>query len=215
MKLLIVLGVVAVVGVASADGKWADQISYRHSEGGTSLKVTQPDGFKVVVTTPEGDKSGTVPELFQLADHDAYVKVTLTAPDGTSWSKKVEVRAKQQAELSVSFTGAGKAEPATHARTYIGKFKNLGKGCSKAYDRTVKAEFLQGDGTVAATVQVDSTKQAELQVAAGRYDVRIFAWDGANWTFVVTAPQDVPAKDGWLAGFGCKPGTSTPTVVGA
>lgn len=215
MKLLAGVVLVAVAGVAIAGGAWSDKVAYRYSAGGTSLKVVEPDGFKVTVSTPEGDKTGTVPELFQLPDQDAYVKVTLTSPDGTSWNKKVEIRAKQQAELAVTYRAdSPKAEPAKTARTYIGRFKNLGKGCSKAFDKTIKAEFLHpGDGAVAATVQVDSLKLLEVQVPAGRYDIRVFAWNGADWSFVVTAAQDVPAKDGWLLGFGCKTGTSTPTVI--
>jgi len=87
----------SIVGVAIAGGTWSDKMNYRYSKG-TSLKVTEPEGFKVTIVGGDGaEKADTVPALFGLPDQDAYVKVTLVAPDGTQWTKKVEVRANQQA----------------------------------------------------------------------------------------------------------------------
>jgi hypothetical protein len=210
---MIGLALVAATATAIAGGSWSDKLNYRYSNG-TSLKVTEPDGFKVTVTMPDGsDKTDTVPALFPMADQDAYVKVTLASPDGAQWSKKIEIRAKQQAELALAFK-ADTAQPAGRpaGRTFTGKVFNLGGGCGKAYKATIKLELLRSaDGAVAQTLQIDHNTHQNIQLAGGKYDVRVFMWSGSVWDHVLTGSADV-AKDGWQVGFGCKPGTSKPTV---
>ena len=84
MKLLSIALLMVAATLAFAGGNWSDKLNYRYSSA-TSLKVTDPEGFKVAVVMPDGnEKTGTVPELFTLPDQDAYVKVTVTAPDGAT-----------------------------------------------------------------------------------------------------------------------------------
>lgn len=194
--------VAAIASTAVAGGSWADRTNYRYSNG-TSLKVTDPEGFKVVVSLPDGDKADTVPAMFALPDQDTYVKVTLTAPDGTSWSKKIEVRAKQQAELSVQFKPDAAAQPAAKGRSYVGKFLNEAGGCGHNWKRQIQAQFILGDGTVAKTQVIDPHTYVNLELAAGKYDVRIKIQNGDVWDFVLTGTANID-KDGWNLGFGCQ-----------
>src|SRR5688572_5745756 len=94
--LLALLFVLAVGGAAIADASWSDKVNFRRTDR-TSLKIVEPEGFKVTVTLPDGkEKAGTVPDLFPLPDQDAFVTVTITPTDGSKpWSKKIEVRSRQ------------------------------------------------------------------------------------------------------------------------
>ncbi|HEU0031856.1 MAG TPA: hypothetical protein VFQ53_14580 [Kofleriaceae bacterium] len=204
-----------VGGIAIAGGSWSDKINYRYSTQ-TSIKVTEPDGFKVTVTLPDGsEKVGTVPELFTLPDQDAFVKVTLVPTDGSEpWSKKIEVRAKQQAELAVSFKAdAPKGEPAKNVRTYVGRFTNLAGGCGKAWNRQIRIEFLAAqDGATVKQAIIDPKRNIDLQIPSGKYDIRVFINNGSEWKFVITNQHEI-SKDGWSLGFGCAPGKSEPIVT--
>ena len=211
----VVVASVALATSAYAGGSWSDKTDYRRSNG-TSLKVTDPDGFKVTVAMPDGnDKADTVPAIFALPDQDTYVKVTVFAPDGTQWSKKIEIRANQQASVAVTFK-ADAAQPArTGARRFTGKLYNLASGCGRNYKRQIKMEVLRsGDGTVEQTQQLDDNTHINVELSGGKYDVRVFAWTGSQWDHVLTGTANV-TKDGWQIGFGCKRGTKTPTVDSA
>jgi outer membrane biosynthesis protein TonB len=69
-----------------------------------ALEVSGPKGFKVTLTMPAGEIVGVLPQRFELPDRDGDARVTVTAPDGTSWSRKLEVKTKQVTQVSVDFT---------------------------------------------------------------------------------------------------------------
>jgi hypothetical protein len=201
--------VAALSSVAVAGGTWADKIEYRHSTG-TSLKVTDPEGFKITVSLPGGDKTDTVPAMFALPDQDSYVKVSVVAPDGTTWSKKVEVRSKQQAELSLQFkTDAGNT--ATPGRSTVGKFLNEGGSCGSTWARSIKADFVAADGTTALSKQIDPHTYTNLDLASGKYDVRVFVKTNDVWDYLLTTKQEL-TKDGWELAFGCTRHSTKPAV---
>ena len=210
MRALVVAVIVLGTGLAHANGQWTERVDFRRSEQ-TSLKVVEPEGFKVTVTTDAGDKSGTAPEVFALANADAFVKVTITATDGASWTKKIEVRAGQQTQLAVAYTAdTPKADKA--GRTFVGSFAHLGGGCGSKWASTIKVELLRhADGAAAGTFQLAHKQVQQVQVGEGSYDVRVYKQSGADWSWVVTGALDVK-KDGWEAGFGCKKGSSTPVI---
>lgn len=69
-----------------------------------ALKVDGPKGFKVTLTMPAGEIVGTLPQRFELPDRNGDARVTVAAPDGTIWSRKIPVKAKQETQVSVDFT---------------------------------------------------------------------------------------------------------------
>ncbi|MEO8702418.1 MAG: hypothetical protein ABI867_20410 [Kofleriaceae bacterium] len=214
VHLLIAVCVLVVSSVAHAGGSWSEKISFR-SATSTSLKLVQPDGFAVLVTTGTGEKSGTVPDVFPLPNYDAFVTVVITAPGGSKWSKKVEIRAGHQTELAVTFTPAAvEAKPqGKAARSHVGRFVNRGGGCGKAWDRAIRAEFRTADaGDVKTVVDLAPNEYKDVEIAAGGYDVRISFKDGSTWKFALTGKQTI-TKDGWALGFGCKAGTKSPSLV--
>jgi len=215
LRMLSVVMVLVVATVAWAGGTFTDKaVTYRRSEGGTSLKVTDPDGFKVAITLADGSvKSDTVPALFALPEADAFLKVTITAPDGSSWSKKVEIRAKQQAELAVNFKEEAKTQEKPASRSFVGKVEHAGHTCGDAWKRSLKIDFLQGGSSnVTLSKEIEWNTYVNLEVPAGRYDVRMFVKNNDVWDFVATAPADVQ-KDGWKYSFGCTKRMTKPSLV--
>lgn len=206
---------VAVVATNSLAGSWSDRVSYKYNNL-TSLKIVEPDGFKVVVAMPDGsEKVGTIPEVFNLPDQDAFVKVTIVPTDGSaSWSKKIEVKNKQQAELVVTFKADGpKGEPAKAGRSYVGRFANQVGGCGKGFARTIKVDFLNADGVVTKNAQIDSSKNVDVEVPGGQYDLRVYIWNDTEWKFVITSSHQI-AKDGWHLTFGCERGSTKAVIIG-
>ena len=212
LKTISLIVLVAAVGTAVAAGTWSDSVKYRPTQN-TSIRVLEPKGFRVTIDTPDGVQTGTVPELFKLANEDAYVKVTLTAPDGTSWSNKVEVRQRNQAELTVNFKPDaapaqekenGKDTP--RARSFIMEMQNKGNTCdaTSPWRATISADFLRAsDGERIQKVQLDDDKSGQIELPSDAYDVRVFSWNGSEWKLAVSKRIDTPARDGFKLAFGC------------
>jgi hypothetical protein len=213
--LVLVFVVVAAAGTAIA-GTWSDKVNYRFSQQ-TSIKIIEPEGFKVTVTLADGSvKVGTVPELFTLPDADAFVKVTITPTDGSApWSKKVEVRAKQQTELAVAFKpDAPKGEPAKPSgRGFFGRMINQGGGCGRGWNQSIKVEFLRKpDRIEQAGVQIAPSKNVDVELPGASYTVVVQLWNGKEWKFVTSSDHEL-TKDGWRLAFGCQKGSTTPVVL--
>lgn len=60
-------------------------------------------GIAVAISSPGGKKVGTVPQRFELPVRDARVRVTATAPDGSTWSEVVQVEARTQTRLAIGY----------------------------------------------------------------------------------------------------------------
>lgn len=76
-----------------------------HQDAATAaLMVDGPKGFKVTLTMPAGELVGTLPQRFELPDRDGDARVTVSAPDGTNWSRTIQVKAKQETQVWVEFT---------------------------------------------------------------------------------------------------------------
>jgi hypothetical protein len=210
--------VIATVTVAWADGGiYTDrQPTYRFSQGGTSLKVTEPEGHKVTLTLADGTvKTDTVPALFQLPDADAFYKVTLAAPDGTTWSKKVEIRAKYQAELGVAYKApeAKTQEKPAQSVNFVGKLENAGHTCSDAWSRSLKLDLMRSaGGQVVVSKEIEPKTWQNVELASGHWEARMYVKTNDVWDFVATAPLEI-GKDGWKYSFGCTNRMRKPSLV--
>ena len=209
MRAIVVLAALFTASHVYA-GTWSEHISFRHSEK-TSVKVTEPDGFKVTVAATDGDHAGVVPEVFDLPDRDAFVKVTIVSADGATWTKKIEVRAGQQTEVAVSYAAEATA-PGGKARTFVGKVAHLGRACGKQWAVQIKAEILRhADGGTVTSWTLKPDDIYDLELAAGSYDVRVYKRSGDDWAWAFTGALSVD-KDGWESGVGCRDGKP---VIGA
>lgn len=213
------LGVLVVATVAWADGgAFTDRpVTYRYSAGGTSLKVTEPEGVKVAVTMADGSvKTGTVPELFQLPEQDAFLKVQLTAADGTQWSKKIEIRAKQQAELAVAYRApdAPKTQEKPASVTFVGKLEHAGQTCDKSWGaKSLKLDLMRSSGgQVVTSKEIEPNTWQNVELASGHWEARMYVKTNDVWDFVATAPLEI-GKDGWKYSFGCTARMRKPSLV--
>lgn len=196
----IALAVLTIVTTALAD--WSYTTSYKFA-GKTSLKVLEPNGFKVKVAIGADVKEDTIPTVFQLPDGDAFLPVTVIAGDGSTWSQKIEVKDKQQTELKVSYSAAAKPAAAGPTRKYIGSITNTTNKCAPADRGDLRFELMR-DGVKAYEFVVPPNKKlTNIEIAQGSYDVRIFARKGGGFVFVRSEPLNAN-KDGWDFGWGCK-----------
>src|SRR5689334_3975306 len=75
-----------------------------HEDKASSVTVTGPKGFKISVATPAGELIGAIPQRFELPDRSSDVRVTVTAPDGSVWTRKVPIKPKEATEVALGFT---------------------------------------------------------------------------------------------------------------
>ncbi|HTM22302.1 MAG TPA: hypothetical protein VL172_17400 [Kofleriaceae bacterium] len=190
-----------LLGARAASAGWTHEVSFSRSEA-TSIKVVEPDGFKVSIVIGGEVKSDSVPAVFTLPDQDGYYEVAVTAPDGATWSRKIEVRVRQQTSLAVRYVAdaATPAPPAGH--NYIGRLRNTTHRCQAPVE--VRWDFLL-DGKPVVSRVVPPGKQANnVEVVAGSYDVRVFGRGAADQPFKYLQTDRVEVKaDGWQVEFGC------------
>ncbi|HEX7836132.1 MAG TPA: hypothetical protein VF469_01650, partial [Kofleriaceae bacterium] len=86
-----------------AASSWDYEITAQPADA-TSVKIDGPKGFKVLLATPAGELVGAIPQDFRVSEHTGDVHVTVTAPDGTQWSRKVPVKPKQENRISLEYT---------------------------------------------------------------------------------------------------------------
>ncbi len=203
--LLAAISLVAMVASpARAEDKWSDTKAFVRSDA-TSLKILEPEGYRVSVVVDKKVVSDTLPAIVRLPDEGFY-QVTITAPSGAAWSQKVEARRYQITELRVKHTVS--EAPATPAaapqRKYIGTMVNRVSTCGKKL--AAKVELVDGAGVTAA-FQIKTNSLEQGSVVGGTYDVRAYVWDaGANdWTYQTTTSA-LFNRDNWKITLLCGTG---------
>ena len=172
--------------------------------------MVEPADFRVTITTADGDRTATVPDVFTLPNQDAYVKVTVTAADGSTWSRKVEVKARHQTEIVLGFVPEQKKP--TKPRFYIGTFANVSQGCGESKQSTIRAELIDEDGVVAKLDSLAPRYEIDYKLTAGKYEMRTYVLRGSTWQFQATNNQVIPQKDGWKLAWGCVNRGDTPAL---
>ncbi len=207
--LVVLLSLVALSLTTAASAEWTKDVSYGWGSGDTSLKVTDPDGFKITVAVGGDVKEATIPTIFKLPKTDAYYLVTIHPKDGAApWKKKIEIKKGKQAVLKVLYKAAAKkakAKPAAKAasRSYIGKLINSTQYCTAKDQGKLRFDFLKnGKKAYSVTVDKAATKH-NLDFTSGNYEVRVFVERSGQFEFFQTIKQDVD-KDGWKLSMGCK-----------
>jgi hypothetical protein len=203
---LVVLGLSLASGIAVAKGAWSHNVSHRYSSK-TSIKITEPKGFSVAVTIGDDVKKDTIPAIIPLPNEDQYLPVMVTAKDGHSWAEKVEIRAKQQTELSLTYV-ATKATPAKKGgRKYMGRLANAASSCGKAWKgRDVQFELVgtdSGDELGKWRFPGDGVKSVEIP--AGSWDVRAYVKAKGSYHYYDTRTVEVK-KDNFNIAIGCQKG---------
>lgn len=203
---LVVLGLSLASGLALAKGAWSHNVSHRFS-GNTSIKITEPKGFSVAVTIGDDVKTDTIPAIIPLPNEDQFVPVKVTATDGHSWAEKVEIRAKQQTELSLSYSPAH-AQPAKKGgREYIGMIANVVSSCGKKWrGRNIRFELVETEsGDALGTFDFPKEDTKSIEVPSGSWDVRAYMKSGNAFHYYDTKTVQV-SKDGFTIAIGCQKG---------
>lgn len=97
------------VRLGDAAASWNAASSIAETVSATSLKIvtTAPQaGIAVAIALPGLQTVGTVPQRFDLPDRDARARVTLTAPDGSSWSSLVDIKTQRETVLTIDYAPA-------------------------------------------------------------------------------------------------------------
>lgn len=201
----VTLLILSFARVAAAEDSWRESVSFSRADR-ASLKIVEPEGYKVAV----GSFNDTAPTVVAVDNADGYYAVTLTAPTGATWTKKIEVKRGQTTELRVQHVKANASTPATPSRSHVGRVRNTFPKCpaKKAgvlATTSVRADFVNTAGAVAASIQVDAAApQKDAEVPAGDYAFRTYIWNPKDktWTFLKTLQVQI-GKDGWIADIGC------------
>jgi hypothetical protein len=211
MKLrdLSLVAVLAFAVFAPSEGlaAWTQNTTFSHAAA-TSLKITEPAGFKVTVMVDGKPVEDTAPMVVNLPHADAYLPVTVTAPDGKSWSGKVEVKARQQTLVTFKYTPEAGPAPAPGApvRKFVGKVWNPTDKCGAKDQSEIKFEFLAGGQKVQEHVVGVGQANNAVEMPEASDDVRVYTRPaGGQWNFVKTITPFAVSKDGWVADYGCTP----------
>lgn len=198
------LALVTLVAPAAAEDKWVERVTTSRSDE-TSIKVIEPDGYKATVTVGSEVFTDTVPAKFRLPSTDNFYLVTVTAPSGKKWEKKLEAKRFQTTEVRISHTVETQetkptTAPKTQVRSFIGTATNKIATCGKSM--MSKFEFIDGAGELRATLEVKPGKFGQVSLPQGSYDVRAYTTGGSVWTYQTTARAEVGA-DNWNAVLMC------------
>jgi hypothetical protein len=201
---LFVVASILFAGVSQADQPWSHTTGFAYAQK-TSIKIIEPNGYKVSLTVDGRPKEDTVPAVFNLPDHDAFLPLTITAPDGKHWTGKIEVKAHQQTTVKFTYAAPGAPAPqnAGPARKFMGRVYNVTNYCHPQRRYELRFEFLKGgQKTNEYTVPVGGY-QNNLEVEQGTYDVRVFVKSSSGWNYNETFHGLAVEKDNWDFAWGC------------
>jgi hypothetical protein len=178
------------------------------------LDIAEPAGFKVAVTIDGNVVSETIPHVFQLPDADAYIPVKLTAPDGTSYSEKVKVKAHHVTRASFKYTapqgGDNKAKADNSGRKFLGHIVNASNTC-KPNGWAMQFQFLEEpSGNRVLTLALNPGQDKEQEMLGGTYSVRVAYWDSAarEYKHLRTEEHVDVKRDDWRLKLACPKGDS-------
>jgi TonB family protein len=173
-----------------------------------AIRVIGPAGFKVALQTPAGDLVGAIPQRFELSDGTSDVRVQVTAPDGAVWTKRIEVKPKQETEVAVEFTPSRGQVLVTRVGDPAPLLRCNQARCRVELDSgtQVKLSAVLGDGaTFAGYHQVPMRTPPELVGILGDPLARCSAGDAVtaategnvfDCSVAITADTDVAAEFG-------------------
>jgi hypothetical protein len=201
-SLWIVCCVVGLSASAFAEDTWTETVAF--SRGDTSaIKVFEPEGYTASVTIGGETQKDQVPTVLRVPDGDAFYVVTMVAPSGSKWSKKIETKKGRITELRVKHTAAAAAQPGGSARKFFGKFALSTKLPCAADNSSTRVDFVTADGATAATFTIPSGKGITGEVPEGEFSVRTFRVDAdGTATYRNTRTASIKA-DGWVGTLFC------------
>lgn len=194
---------------AAAEDRWSETVTFQRSDA-SAIRIAEPEGYQVTVTIAGNVSTDTSPALFKAPAADAFYQVTLVAPSGAKWTKKIEVRKFQITDLRVKHVveerPAAAPPAAAPARSYVGNVLNKIATCGKKF--AARVDFIDAGGQTTAAIQVGAGALNQATVPGGTYDVRAYIWEARlkDWTYQVTTRAQID-RDNWSATLICGTGS--------
>ena len=197
MRLALVL-VLLMPALALAD-EWSHTTSFE-SANTSSIRVVEPEGYQFTIN----GHTDNAPAVFRVANADNYVTMTVVAPSGAQYERKIEIKAYRQTVVRVRHVAAAptpKEKPAKRA-SFIGVVANTTHLCKAAGDRRdIRVEFILGADTM-KVVEVGVRSRVDAELPGGEYRIRRFLRSSNGWEFAATETLNI-SKDSWIYHWGC------------
>lgn len=189
--------ILASHSIAHAD-QWSLTTEFQ-TAGSTEVRVVEPEGYQVTLL----GRTEVAPAVFAPPNGDDYVVLSVAAPNGAKWEKKIEVRAYRQTVVRIRHVpDAARAEGPRQGQSFVGTIANTSHLCQKASDRAAVRLELVVNGAAVRSFDVAARSRIDASLAPATYQVRSFRQAGATWEYVRTTSLEV-TKDGWLLHWGC------------
>ncbi len=91
------------IHLGDAASSWDYELS-EHPAAAAAVRVDGPEGFRLTLTTPAGEMVGAMSQPIAISERTLDARVTVTAPDGAQWSKKIPVKPRQETVVSLDYT---------------------------------------------------------------------------------------------------------------
>ncbi len=109
--------------------------------------------------------------------------------------------------------GAVDDPPVEPARSHVGLVATIASDTCRCWrNRPIRFDFVAADtGRSAAEIRFGSDGRQPLELAAGRYDVRLYVRYKGGFSYYDTESVEVTAG-GWVVAFGCRRGSDKPSL---
>lgn len=189
---------------AHAEDSWTETVAFARSDA-SAIKVFEPDGYTASISVEGNAQTDAVPTVLRVPNSDAFYVVTITAPSGAKWSKKIETKKSFVTELRVKHTAAAAAGGGARKK-FFGKFSMSPKmTCDSSDGSKLKIDFVAEDGSTAGSFVMAGGKGFTGEVAEGDFQVRVFRVDPDGTTTYRNTRTAAIHADGWKAMLFCNP----------
>jgi hypothetical protein len=192
-----IIVILLLPAIAFAD-EWSHTTSFE-SANAASIRVVEPEGYQVTIN----GRTDNAPAVFSVPNADNYILMTVAAPSGAQYERKVEVKAYRQTVVRIRHVAAAapkKEAPAKRA-SFIGVVANTTHLCGAKDRRDIRVEFVLGADVIKA-VDVPMRSRVDAELPGGEYRIRRFLRTSNGWEFAATETLTI-TKDAWLYHWGC------------
>jgi len=118
----------------TAKGTWKIKKNYSY-KGTSSVHVSGPEGFTFKVKTKNQEKEEEVPGIIELYNTNTYGKITIVAPNGDTWTKRLQIKSRKELKIDFDYKAAKKVvkKVVKRARLVKGYLYNSYSKCKGKY----------------------------------------------------------------------------------
>jgi hypothetical protein len=199
MRLVNVIALVLLLPTIALADEWSHTTTFE-SANTASIRVVEPEGYQITIN----GHTDNAPAVFRVANADNYLAMTVVAPSGEQYERKVEVKAYRQTVIRIRHVASAapkKDEKPAKRASFIGVVANTTHLCKAADRRDIKVEFIL-DADSIKTVEVAARARVDAELPGGEYRIRRFHRTSNGWEFAGTETLSI-SKDSWVYHWGC------------